>query len=539
MFDQANWRDLPNMLEDGAKSRYYMKSNTGYEGPVNGAIKVAYWYTEASRTPSQFYYIGGMNPTVKNLECTDNESPDVKNVYHGDETRWGSVYECVRGPSLTSDLLAQYERKTIPPPTIVMTKSDGKVFVVVEESSSYPSFMYSVWTVGSVDGASTELQHEFHIAATMRLAEAVVTTIVHGEITGGGCFGLLRKFSETLQFGEDVFLRASPFGEHPTGDIVQIQEFEHIEVGLVISANALGCFVCLMVLTVIGIMWLFVLGSSVGMDVYDRDELIRAVSMSGTTGGCTLPSAMRIFVRKEDSGEIKVVIKDSRGARTGCERFLRKGKNVVKCAVPILKTTAVAPCSDDFADASEATESREVVLEGMRVRLSKAASDPNRFFRCPASVSLIASPVISSCTSLPGVSARFPWQPASVERVDGGYKGGRGEPVVFDTLHYSGDRIDSVSNACVSAVAARPGSSSTSPIFGRGGLSARSGNGRPSDVAVAEQLGRGTDVTPGLSPLPPLLKADDLTVRAPISAHLARSCDDKVLEDTRFPGDAC
>lgn len=440
--DTKDWRDLPNMFEDGAKSRYYMEANTRYEGAVNGAVSVAFWGTEAAKSPSQFYYLDGDTTTVKGLKCTGNKTPDAIDVYLGNDTTWGSVFECEQGPSLTDDLLLLYDDKTAPPPTIIMTSSEGEVFIIVEENISYPSFLYSVWTVESENGTSTELKHAFHIAATMRLVEAVVTGIVHGERSGGGCFGVLRKFSETRVPCENIVLRASPFGEHPKGDSVRIQDLEHLEVGLEISMNALVCFVCIMVLTSIGIAWLCSVRSSIGMDVYDRDEIIRAVSMPETTTGCTVPSQMRIFVRKDDSGEIKVVINDARDARSLFARFLKHGMKKDKDSDPKLTATAVAPCGDGFSGTVVPLGSREVMLEGVRVRPMRSTSLPGRIFHCPASVSLTVSPVPWKTSSVPGSPGQYIHPAQSVARMGRRNTGGMRASSLFDTVYISGDSDD-------------------------------------------------------------------------------------------------
>ena len=102
-----------------------------------------------------------------------------------------------------------------------------------------------------------------------------------------------------------------------------------------------------MVLTSIGMMWLCSARSSIGMDVYNRDELIRAVSISGTRDDCTLPSQMRIFVHKDDSGEMKVVINDTRGVHRRWARILKHGRKEVKTCDPNQTATDVAPSNDD------------------------------------------------------------------------------------------------------------------------------------------------------------------------------------------------
>ncbi|CAM9453800.1 unnamed protein product, partial [Laminaria digitata] len=428
---ESNWSDLSNVGEESAQSRYFMNS-TDYEGFINGQISVAFWNTDPAVIPNQFYYLDGIPPMVEALECTGDGNSETVDVYLGDNStdRWGTVLKCEQGPSLTQTLLDQHGDKTVSPPTIIMSSDKGEVFLIVEESSSYPSFLYSIWSVGSPDDTPTELEHKFHIAATMRLAEAVVTGIVHGEISGGACFGLLRKFSQSQKPYGSVADRASPFGEHPAGDSVEIQQLEKIEVGLEIGVNALVCFICIMLLTSIGIAWSFCLRSSIGMDVYDRDELIRAVSISGATAGDTSHSEMRIFVRKEDTGDMRVVVNDTGDAQSGCARILRKGGTVVEDTDPTPTVSNVAPGSDVVGGAVVPVGSRTVVLEGIRVRPSRRLPGPNGNFHYPTSYSLTASPVPSNANSPSGTPVWCPSPPKLAPRMGRGSKNGRGASVL-------------------------------------------------------------------------------------------------------------
>lgn len=480
------------MFENVAKSRYYMESTTKYEGAVNGAITVAHWYTEAAITPSQFYYVNEANATVKSLECTDDDEPSAMDVHLGDDIKWGTVYECAKGPSLTDDLKLVSGRKTNSPPTIVMTRYDGKAFLIVEESSSYPSFLYSVWTVGKIASASIELKHEFHIASTMRLVEAVVTGIVHGEISGGGCFGLLRKFSETREACDDVLFRASPFGEHPTGDTVHIQALEHIEVGLQVGLNALICFVCLMVLASISIMWLSSLRASIGMDVYDRDELIRAVAMPRTAAGCKVPSDMRIFVRKEDSGHIRVVINDASCGQSGCARILRKGGGYATDADPTPTVTGVGSGNDGSGHSVVPMQSRTVVLEGVRLRPGRALPGPNGNFRYPTSVSLTASCVASNASSVAGTPARHLSPPLPAAQMVLGHKGRRSVSVLVDPLDTSsGSENRKTEHTEVSYGKNNLDDGASGAYTLPNGVSVMSECLYPSDIEIPTQLSRG------------------------------------------------
>lgn len=304
----GEWKNLPNMFHDHAKSRYYIGHDGRHTGEVNGGLVVAYWRTKPN--DNLFYYTGDGVTTVEGLQCADDVTSNTMDVYHGG-VLWGTAIEYENGPKLTSDLLALHQDKSVPPPAILLKNAGEEMFLIVEESSTSPSFLYSMWTIQTEDGIATELQHEFHIAATMRLAEAVVTGIVQGERSGGACFGLLRKYSERRELYNITSNaeRASPFGERPSRDsMANIQDIENISVGLTTNAIGLLCIVCIAVLTSIGIIWSVCVHSSVGMDVYDRDELVRAASANGAATGGIPPTASRIFVHREDEGGIGVVV---------------------------------------------------------------------------------------------------------------------------------------------------------------------------------------------------------------------------------------
>ena len=324
----GDWRGLGdlNVKESKANSRYYIvKDSKNYLGDnkndmfINGDILVASWSTEPGEMPNLFFDTHGA--AVDSLECSGETLKDAI-VYLGVD-EWGTALDCERGPRPLAGGVTG-------PPAIILTNAEtGVVSVVVEESSSYPSFLYSVWTAASA--SSVDLAYTFHISSTVRLAEAVVTGIVNGETSGGGCFGLLRMFSETRASYEDGLERASPFGEHPTGDTVNIENLETIEAGVEINMNALLCLVWVLVLTAVGIAWSICVKSKIGLDVYDRDELLRAVSLQGQASEdpTVKHSAIRLFVRREDKGNLTVFINDAGGKDDGdgggwsWRRFLR------------------------------------------------------------------------------------------------------------------------------------------------------------------------------------------------------------------------
>ena len=68
---------------------------------------------------------------MKSLECTGNNAPDAVDLYVGADTKWGSIVECERGPSLTDDVVLLHDDKIVTRPTIIMTSSEGEVFLRV------------------------------------------------------------------------------------------------------------------------------------------------------------------------------------------------------------------------------------------------------------------------------------------------------------------------------------------------------------------------------------------------------------------------
>lgn len=271
-YDGKSWWNLDNMQENQAKSRYFAynyrkyawskKNNTS----IDGEIVVASWDPDPEKRPD-LHYGNAETVPVDKIECTGEDAKGVEsaNVYLGTK-EWGNVSECGAGPDKIDN------RSTGTPPAIILTSSMGQVHVVVEEVGTHPSFLYSVWNAANV--TSKELEYTFHISSTVRLAEAVVTGIVHGETTGGGCFGMLRAFSKGNETeGDPLRIRAAPFGEKPEPATVEsLQDVEIIDSGVLVNANALVAFVCLLLLSLVGIGWSMCLRSSADteVDVYDR-----------------------------------------------------------------------------------------------------------------------------------------------------------------------------------------------------------------------------------------------------------------------------
>lgn len=423
------------MSKDRANSRYTLRKG---KRDIDGHIVVASWNTPLKNL---FYHAGENVTTVQEVNCTGGgDARNRKGVYLGEEP-WGSVFTCDHGPSLTENVTKPGETKSVAPPTIIMKRDeDQQEFLIVEESSSSPSFMYSVWKFSMGTGDSIELHPVFHIAATMRLAEAVVTGVVHNETTGGGCFGLLRQYSERSPSYRPDVRRAVPFGECPEGDSdTPIEDNEAIDYGLHISANVLLCFVLVLLLTSIGVVWSVCLRSSIGMDVYDRDELIRAVSLHGVAPGGTPPSDIRIFVRREDAGNISVVISDTGTANNACARLLRRGGEVVEDVEPSPVAATVDQYNRGFAGPDVPVGPRTVWLEGVRTGMGRPLPGPNGNYHYPTTFALSASPVPSIAGSLVSTPIHTPSRRALAMRGGGGFALGRGPSVMFDSAYSSGD----------------------------------------------------------------------------------------------------
>ncbi|CBJ30881.1 hypothetical protein Esi_0219_0035 [Ectocarpus siliculosus] len=280
---QGNWWKLPNVFETFAKSRYYVQNDTYYawskrkDRYIDGEIIVASWSPEEK--PDSLIYGQSATVMVDGITCSSNGTRDDTTVTRRNATdhieEWGTVLECDRGPGITNGTGKSK-------PSIILTAHDGgDTHVIVEETSKHPSFLYSVWnatgdSITAAGDSSVEIAYAFHIASTVRLAEAVVTGIVNGVAGGGGgaCFGLLRAYSkgsDTPEFEEYGTEKATPFGEDPeNGAVDSLNEVEIINTGVMMNANAMVAFVWLLVLSFIGFGMTFFLRSKIDMDIYDR-----------------------------------------------------------------------------------------------------------------------------------------------------------------------------------------------------------------------------------------------------------------------------
>ncbi|CAN0299311.1 unnamed protein product, partial [Ectocarpus sp. 12 AP-2014] len=420
-YNGSSWLDLPNVSKTEAKSLYYVENfkssawSDGVEKDISGDIIVANW-DPAIAGNLNFSFGEGISPgsyeartataVVQAVNCSLNvlkDAPVYRKINNKSE-EWGRVVECEAGPRLANwDVQAQ--------PTIILTQSETyETHVIIEETTTFLSFLYSVW---KTNGESINLTYAFHIASTVQLAEAVVTGIVLGKSSGGGCFGMLRAFSRGPKSPEDEYgkmmKKALPFGENPqSGKVEKLTDVETIEAGINVNVAAMSCLVCVLSLTVVDIVWAVYLGRITGMDIYDRDELIRAVSLQGQ-GRAVDPAAenskIRIFVRKEDNGSISVAISDTGQAEPGgCRRFWRC-KNVVETGDPAPVADTVTQNNDGFAGASAPAGSRTVWLSRVRTASSRRLPGKDGDFNYPSVISLSASP---TPTSFAGGDLRSP-----------------------------------------------------------------------------------------------------------------------------------
>ncbi|CAM9553034.1 unnamed protein product [Ectocarpus fasciculatus] len=242
---------------------------------------------------------------------TGDPTPVNRRNGAGDIEEWGTVRECAQGPI---DVIGNNSM-----PSIILTENKtGDSYVIVEETSSEPSFLYSVWKAAgddSIDAAGdsfVKMTHKFHIASTVRLAEAVVTGIVNGvadEGGGGACFGLLRAYNtgnNTADFSDSYGVgieKALPFGEDPVPHRVSsLKDHEHIIFGIEMNTNAMVALAVVVGLSSMGLALTLFLCPKYEGDVYNRDELLHAINLQAMSvpDDPSRHSTMRIEVQREE-----------------------------------------------------------------------------------------------------------------------------------------------------------------------------------------------------------------------------------------------
>lgn len=290
-------------------------------GIVLGNTIFASWSPESAHIASGLFYdVDSGQAIVSEASCSTPSRSGALYVSDEASEKWGDVTECESGPELLNASLT--DRAS--PPVILLNSTDGVAHFIVEEESSYPSFLYSVWKPGEVrpsqeGGGGTELNHVFFISSTTRLVEAIVTGIANGVLTGGGCVDLLTKFSvENPTYSLNGALRVSPFGEHPRSSSVEtLDQVEPIVEGVLVSNVGTVCGIMLVVVTGAAFLGCLCCHSRKSLDVYNRDQLIRAISLPSGEGADGKPAAIKIYVRQEQDSAFSIVISDD-GVYRGC-----------------------------------------------------------------------------------------------------------------------------------------------------------------------------------------------------------------------------
>ena len=398
-------------LDDGNATASYRVGGS----IIHGKTIFTSWSKQSARIESGLFYdrFDG-RASVEGLNCSEPSRKGalyVGNLF--DATRkWGYVTECEGGPRLVEG------NSTVPtsPPTILLNSSEGIVHMIVEEESSYPSFLYSVWAPGEITPEMTYLDHVFYVSSTTRLVEAIVSGVANGILTGGGCIDLLSKFSiSNTSYDLGGAERAFPFGEHPGSSSVDtLDQVEPIVAGILVSDIGSASGALLILVTGAAFIGCLFSRSSRTFDVYNRDKLIRAVSLPSGEDADGKPVALKIHVRRSADDTFSIVISDD-GVYRGCvglrKRLISKLKR---------RSANVGPHSGDGTvslPGSFPAPSRELTWDGIRpnplegdpptlrdVEIRTPAQHCAPAHRVPVVVELIASPVPGS--GLPGHGPR-------------------------------------------------------------------------------------------------------------------------------------
>lgn len=385
--DRGTLENFHETLQWGYATSKYRIWNESRHWP--GQIVTARWYDSIPGSKYTLDYNADENGTtiLSSLDCNVSSASEV---YVGQASSlWGHVTECGEGPKEHNDSGGR------PLPTIILNGTDGYVYLIIEEEGSYLTFLYSVWEVRDDTRANgtVAIDHMFHITSKFRLVEAIITGVVQGVDTGGGCVDLMMQYSWRNTFYETGGKsRARPFGEHPGENtkVEMLRDVEPIEKGIFVEHYAVASLFLLVAMSLLGIGWSLSLRSSIEMDVFNRDELIRAVTLHDPSAEGRRPASMRMFVRKDERGHIDVTISEAEDRpHSWCEVW----RNWIVRAQdePRRNASAHASGADEAPPAP-----RQVRLEGMRLGLARQ-NFPRGFG--PTSVSLTSSPVPSSGSS--------------------------------------------------------------------------------------------------------------------------------------------
>lgn len=253
---------MESILEEGgqAKSRYRVSNlristwGKQLEVFVNGDIVVTRGCPQ--RRPANVSYINvSTNDTimVENAQCSSEGElpPSLSWINDGsrDLQEWGHVLLCGEGS----------KQNVKSPPSIVLTQHEpNQIHIIVEEAGQYPSFLYSFWTMdgtaanaANITGGRVGVKLVFHVAYTVRLAEAMVTGIVNRNVDGGGCFGMHREFNERRKDGPypfefDILESSKLFSEEPeSGEPVPVDDAEAATFEIISDIKSLTVLVML------------------------------------------------------------------------------------------------------------------------------------------------------------------------------------------------------------------------------------------------------------------------------------------------------
>ena len=321
-----------NNFKNGTLDGYATSVYRIGDGLVMGSRVFASWSTAPGNSPSQLFYDDGDAPSmVQGVVCTAGATSHTVFLSGGEDGQemeeWGTATDCDAGPAPLNATVKEC------PPVILLSGGGGgggnNLHMIVEEDSSYPSFLYSVWRpVLAGDGTNTsepaELRHVFYVSSTTRLAEAIVSGVVNGIMSGGGCVDLLSQFSvanTTYDLAE--MSRVAPFGEYPSfASVESIDDVEEIVAGVKVSDVGLVCGLILLVVT--GASFVGCLGSMksrADMDVFDRDAVIRAVALPNGAQEADITSpGLKIYVRQSDETRFGMVVSDDTTRRRWINR---------------------------------------------------------------------------------------------------------------------------------------------------------------------------------------------------------------------------
>eukprot|EP00903_Cladosiphon_okamuranus_P011460 g10794.t1 len=498
--EKGTLKNFKNGIQDGyATSVYRIGDNL-----VMGSRLFASWSTVPGNSPSELFYDNGEAHTmVKGVVCTAGGTSHTvflsSGGYDQQMEEWGSATVCDVGPAPLNATIKEF-------PPVILLRGGRNVHMIVEEDSSYPSFLYSVWQpVLAGDGNNTsepaEMQHVFYVSSTTRLAEAIVSGVVNGIMSGGGCVDLLSQFSmANTAYDLGGMSRVAPFGEYPSfASVESIDDVEEIVAGVKVSNIGMVSGLILMVVTGASFVGCLVsMKIRTKMDVFDRDAVIRAVALpNGQEADITSP-ALKIYVRHSDDARFGMVVSDDTARR----RWITRCVKGVTSAVARSSPTEDGDDDDDDEPLPARGISRSWSLP--RASFTRAASDRERVDLGSREEGPVRTPPAQSPTYVELIASPIP----SLAR------GGsvlRGLPTFFSSSMVA-SRLDESSTDRAHSSVADHGQSSPS-------ASSRSMKGR-ADSGLQSAL-HGTEAPPADAALP--TSNEDTDISRPVVAPARRS----------------